>query len=102
MCWFHLGILSQTHAGTYSSDIDKTKLLGCETKNTSHYNRIVDLPMVILKCFDCGNTFELMKVKDGELVTCPVCEGNYEVSIKDGKAKLKECIYEEGDANEGL
>ncbi len=56
--------------------------------------------MTILKCFDCGNTFEAKSVKDSELVTCPVCEAEYKVLLRDGKAKLEVFIYENEEQNE--
>jgi len=58
--------------------------------------------MLVLKCSECGNTFKADNVKEGEVVTCPVCEAQYKVSIKDGKVKLKEFIYETEDLGELL
>jgi DNA-directed RNA polymerase subunit RPC12/RpoP len=53
--------------------------------------------MQILKCSDCGNTFKIDAIKDGEIVTCTICEANYVVHIKDGRTKLEMFIYEEND-----
>lgn len=56
--------------------------------------------MNILKCSECGNTFKMDRVKEGEIVACPVCEANYEVQIKDGRVKLNAFIYEKEDIGE--
>jgi lysine biosynthesis protein LysW len=58
--------------------------------------------MFILKCSECGNTFKADNVREGEVVTCPVCEAQYKVSIVDGKVKLKGFIYENEDLGELL
>jgi lysine biosynthesis protein LysW len=57
---------------------------------------------MILKCVNCGNTFKIDAVNDDEIVTCPVCEADYEVIIKDGKVHLEEFVYEGEDFGELL
>jgi ribosomal protein S27E len=55
---------------------------------------------VIVKCLDCGNTFKIDAVSDGDLVACPICEADYIVRVKDGKVEIKESVYEGEDQGE--
>jgi DNA-directed RNA polymerase subunit RPC12/RpoP len=52
---------------------------------------------VILKCSECGNTFQRDGLKDGEVVACPICDAGYKVSILEGKVKLEDFVYENED-----
>lgn len=55
---------------------------------------------MIVKCLDCGNTFKIDAVSDGDLVACPICEADYRVCVKDGKVEIKESVYEGEDQGE--
>jgi hypothetical protein len=46
------------------------------------------------------NTFKVDIVNDGAIITCPICEADYTVIVKDGKVKLKEFVYEGEDFGE--
>jgi DNA-directed RNA polymerase subunit RPC12/RpoP len=55
---------------------------------------------IILKCTECGNTFLKERLIDGEVVSCPVCEANYRVEMKDGRIRLLDFVFEEKDLGE--
>lgn len=56
--------------------------------------------MFVLKCSECGNTFKLDRLKDDEIVTCPICEATYKVLLKESKIILEEFVYENEDFGE--
>ena len=53
---------------------------------------------MIVKCLDCGNTFEIKKLpNESDLVACPICEADYKILFENGKARLREFVYENED-----
>jgi ribosomal protein S27E len=55
---------------------------------------------MIVKCLECGNTFNINTPNTDDIVTCPVCETDYKATVKDGKIQLSEFIYETEDLGE--
>ena len=55
---------------------------------------------MITKCTECGNTFKIEMPLADDIVACPICETNFKASVKDGKTKLTEYIYETQDLGE--
>ncbi len=55
---------------------------------------------MILKCSECGNTFKIDKVDSGDVVSCPVCEADFKLVIENGKVRLTDFVYENGDFGE--
>lgn len=56
--------------------------------------------MRVLKCIECGNTFQRDRIAEGEVLSCPVCETNYRATTKDGKIRLQDFDLEEKDFGE--
>ncbi len=54
----------------------------------------------IVKCNECGNTFQRERIVDGEVVTCPICDGSFRATVKDGKVGFKDFVFEEKDLGE--
>ena len=39
-------------------------------------------------------------VTEGDIVACPICEADYKVTVKEGKVRLEEHMYETEDLGE--
>lgn len=52
---------------------------------------------MILKCGQCGNTFNKEAPGQDNIVTCPICDAQYIAVIKAGKVQLKDYVFEETD-----
>jgi DNA-directed RNA polymerase subunit RPC12/RpoP len=66
-------------------------------KKLPHPISFGELDMTFYKCTECGNTFKIGTLTEGQMLICPVCEATYLVSIKDGKVRLEDFIYENED-----
>ena len=55
---------------------------------------------MIHKCIECGNTFKTDQPNHDDIITCPTCEANYKITVKDGKTTLTEYMYETEDPGE--
>lgn len=53
--------------------------------------------LMIVKCSECGNTFNVSTPNDGDVVACPICEADYKASVKDGRVQLKAFVYEDDE-----
>jgi Zn finger protein HypA/HybF involved in hydrogenase expression len=59
------------------------------------------LEKIILKCTECGNTFQKDgSVIDKQVLSCPVCDANYKAVVKEGKVHLEDFLFEETDLGE--
>jgi hypothetical protein len=57
--------------------------------------------MIILKCIECGNTFQKDCIALCDVIACPICEAQYEVvATTDGKLRLKDFVVDESDFGE--
>ena len=82
---------------TSFGDTERTNQIGLET---TIILRCREAAKIILKCTECGNTFQRERLINGEVVTCPVCDANYKAVMKDGKLRLEDLVFEEQDLGE--
>ena len=40
------------------------------------------------------------RLAEGQVVTCPICDANYKIVIKNGKIRLEDFVFEENDLGE--
>jgi DNA-directed RNA polymerase subunit RPC12/RpoP len=52
---------------------------------------------MILKCSQCGNTFNKEAPAQDDVVVCPICDSQYIAVVKAGKLQLKDYVFEEKD-----
>jgi DNA-directed RNA polymerase subunit RPC12/RpoP len=55
---------------------------------------------ILLKCTECGNTFQKENLSDKQVVTCPVCDANYKAVVKEGKVTIEDFVFDEKDLGE--
>ena len=56
---------------------------------------------IIIKCTECGNTFQKDILALGKVVDCPICKAQYKVvETTDGKLRLEDFVIDENEFDE--